>query len=579
MGKKFMLVATLVGVLSLGACVDDKESASVEKIRNAKAEQLLSIKALNEANAYSIRLLADADAALKKIEAELKAVEVARERVQLELDEIKRDSAKIELDKRKEGLALELKKQAATLEADLLDAQGKLVTAQQSYLDALQTADGQEKGRLQTLLKNYTDAAEELIKSENGLAGLKRELIQLEYGLVDAKTLKEQKIVEYNHQIAYCEAQKATYEKYLPIVDKAKAREDYDAARLEFEVLQDKAKESSQKLSQLTTEFSAVDGWLNGNAYLNKLQNVFMNQGYTYGVTISYKYVNGKYVEGIYVDEVRYYGYEETNTFGISTWIPMFNTKESNPIPADIIYDDQSYGGKAPYKTITGYYPVQKDGFDSYIAAYKEYIEDNQQENYDDAKEAYDDAKDDEEDAKKAAEKTGATDDVKAAYVAAHYATETAKSVLDNAEKELKAEQEKLAKVEEAYAFITSKEQTDAVKAKVDAYNKLSKEISDWTIQNAKDNYAVTLKSAERNALETIYYNAIDVAAEISFCDKQITYYKRQIEDASAIETAEELIESKKVAIANKEAEIEAKKIEVAKAKAAFEEAAAAANE
>ena len=514
---------------------------------------------------------------------QVKEVEVARERVQLELDEIKRDSARIELDKRKEGLALELDAQAATLEADLFDAKEKLVTAQQDYLDALQKADGKEVERLGDLLENYTDAAEELIGLENGLAGLKRDFIQLEYGLVDAKTAKEKDIVGYNNEIAYYETQKATYEKYLPMVDKAKAKEEYDAAKLELEVLEDKANESFQKLSQLYSERNDVNTWLNGSAYLNKLQNVFINQGNTYGVTIqSYKYVDWKYVENIYVNRVDYYGYKVTDDFGITRDIPMFNTEESEVIPVDYIYDDQKYGGKAPYKTITGYYPVQKTGFESYIAAYKEYIKENQQKDYDDAKEAYEDALDDEAKAKKAAEAKGATQVDIDKYVAAHNFTVSRESTLDYYTTELKAAQEKLAKVEEAYAFITSTEQTDAVKAKVDAYNKLSKEISDWTIQNAKDKYAANLKSAEVNALQTIYINAIDIATQISDIESEITKRQRLIADLSTIETKEELIESKKVFIANKEAEIAAKKIEVAKAKAAFDaasEAAAAANE
>ena len=40
MKKKLMMVAVLLGALSLGACVDNDESASVTAVRNAKAEQL-----------------------------------------------------------------------------------------------------------------------------------------------------------------------------------------------------------------------------------------------------------------------------------------------------------------------------------------------------------------------------------------------------------------------------------------------------------------------------------------------------------------------------------------------------------
>ena len=46
MKKKLMMVAVLLGALSLGACVDNDESASVEAVRNAKAEQLKGLAAL-----------------------------------------------------------------------------------------------------------------------------------------------------------------------------------------------------------------------------------------------------------------------------------------------------------------------------------------------------------------------------------------------------------------------------------------------------------------------------------------------------------------------------------------------------
>ncbi|MDR0746152.1 MAG: hypothetical protein LBF17_06640, partial [Mediterranea sp.] len=135
-------------------------------------------------------------------------------------------------------------------------------------------------------------------------------------------------------------------------------------------------------------------------------------------------------------------------------------------------------------------------------------------------------------------------------------------------------ENERLAKVEEAYAFVTSKEQTDAVTAKVKEYNDLSEKTCELYIQYRKENYAANLKSAEVNALWNIYNNADQIASNIASCDTSITYYERQIADVSSIETKEEAIEKKKVDIANKEAEIALKEKDVANAKAAFEAAA-----
>ena len=69
MKKKLMMVAVLLGALSLGACVDDNESQSVTDLRSAKAEQLRSIAALNNAKAQAEALIAAAEAELRSAEA------------------------------------------------------------------------------------------------------------------------------------------------------------------------------------------------------------------------------------------------------------------------------------------------------------------------------------------------------------------------------------------------------------------------------------------------------------------------------------------------------------------------------
>lgn len=64
-----MMVAVLLGALSLGACVDNDESASVEAVRNAKAEQLKGAAALANAQAEAETIRANAEAKLKEAEA------------------------------------------------------------------------------------------------------------------------------------------------------------------------------------------------------------------------------------------------------------------------------------------------------------------------------------------------------------------------------------------------------------------------------------------------------------------------------------------------------------------------------
>ena len=65
MKKKLMMVAVLLGALSLGACVDDNESQSVTDLRGAKAAQLEALANLYNAQAAAEAAAAEAEAQLQ----------------------------------------------------------------------------------------------------------------------------------------------------------------------------------------------------------------------------------------------------------------------------------------------------------------------------------------------------------------------------------------------------------------------------------------------------------------------------------------------------------------------------------
>ena len=78
MKKKLMMIAVLLGALSLGACVDDNESASVTDLRGAKAEQLRALAAYQNAQAEAEALIAAAEAQLRQAEAALKQAKASQ---------------------------------------------------------------------------------------------------------------------------------------------------------------------------------------------------------------------------------------------------------------------------------------------------------------------------------------------------------------------------------------------------------------------------------------------------------------------------------------------------------------------
>jgi chromosome segregation ATPase len=600
MGKKIMLIATLVGVLSLGACVDDKESPSVEKIRNAKAEQLSSLAKLNLADADATALLAAADAALKNADAELKKIEaeqakvlVEQAKVQLELDKVELEQAKADLaydaeekkiqlaqlqvsletqqatlesqklalEQQKALVAVELAGQEQKLETALLQAQKDLIDAKNSYQASLTSADNAERTRLQTLLNTYTSAVSTLNTYKSQLAGYQRDLIGLEFDLVTAEEVKKTTITDKEEQIAYKKAQKEIYESYG--ADRVGAKTALDKARLELQVLEDAQWATILKKDEVSTKRNNVIFELDNSVYRTILSDLFYS-GKNYGdKTIQL----GDYDSE---NQIFYYYYNVTDKGGVTKPVRLYSSSKTISTTVERIENNRSYS--YDYPTYTYYYTVEKAGLDSLVAAYEAYIGTHQQASVTTAEAAYNAAVLTETATKAKAELAAATPADKQAYQEAYNDRVNKENTLNYAKDALKIAQDDLAKVKEAAAYVTGEGQ-EAVKALVDSYNALSKEYAELYVQSQIDDHAVSLKRNEVTALETIHNDAGDIVNNIKYANFDIATLEKEIATYSEVVTKEDAIKAKKIEIANTEAKIALKEKEVAAAKAAFEAA------
>ena len=175
MKKKLMMVAVLLGALSLGACVDDNESASV---RGAKAEQLRSLATLNEAKAEAELIRANAEAALQQAQAAY--------------EQAKADSMNIYNDKAEQEYALYLEKLEAETRLEILKQQEELAQYQENQLTS-----------------KYAKELADLLEMQEDLMVLKVKVAKAEAGLgagsaTNVVTIlnEKQKIAEYEAQIA-----------------------------------------------------------------------------------------------------------------------------------------------------------------------------------------------------------------------------------------------------------------------------------------------------------------------------------------------------------------------------------------
>lgn len=165
MKKKLMMVAVLLGALSLGACVDDNESASVTAVRDAKAQQLIAMANLANAQAEAAKIVAEAEAAYQNALAEMqKAMAAAQQqetaeaqaRFEAELEAIKAEA---------EARLWEAKKNAAKYEQEMMDqADERLKQLYATYSYELSVLTGLQEEKAQ--------ADYDLVRYKTGLASV-----------------------------------------------------------------------------------------------------------------------------------------------------------------------------------------------------------------------------------------------------------------------------------------------------------------------------------------------------------------------------------------------------------------------
>lgn len=199
MKKNFFAIYALVGALVASpvftSCVDDSESASVTALRGAKAEQLKSIAALNNAKAQAEATLAQAEAALKAAQAEYQnALAEAKKAEAANQEEMTKQA--------QERFALEIAQLEAQTEMYLLQYQASI----ESYKNQLEDA---EYNRFNQLYSRYLNELDELIDMQRQLVNDKNQLARLEANVISQEAYNQSQIKNQERDIAAYEAQLA----------------------------------------------------------------------------------------------------------------------------------------------------------------------------------------------------------------------------------------------------------------------------------------------------------------------------------------------------------------------------------
>lgn len=589
-----LLVSMLAGVMTFSGCVDDKESASVTAVREAKAAQLSALAALSNAQAANQQALADTENALREAKVAYETAKAAEKQAQTEIAKAQAQQAMAAAQNEIQRLANELEIMAIEHQIAMLDLQAR-------YETALKNADDQSQQLLGGLYMAYQTAATNLLDAQQAIAQQKIDLAKLQAGLVDSDEAKqiminkenrkiasaEQTIAEWKAKLEVFEAQKAPEEAKAELVtekaalsqlaqDKAKALEAADKAREEMNDARSDIYD--QKYHDLAMDVT-------GGKYGNFIDEEGNPTGEAFGDFIYLQGYEenalGKPVEAT----VNTYWFKTTDDKGNTTYTAVMNrmiqktvTKTETTTPG--VESTNTYEAYPTY-----YYQLNAEGVKAYVAAIKANVTKNEGKALEAANKAL-------------AAQQKVVADLEKAEIKDEVAIEEAKSMLPGLQTNVNTAQAALDKANAQVAAIQTAFDTMAAEAAnwtatIEAYNAASEAYCDaqFVYEKAEDAYG--LQGAKVYALEAVVRGNVIVDGVNMTFDQAIESAERQIANAintisaakqeiANIEIAEAdqlkalAIERLEAEIAIAEAEIPALEKIVADTKAALDAATAA---
>lgn len=536
MKKMILLVSMLAGVMTFSGCVDDKESASVTAVREAKAAQLNALAAYSNAQAAAQQAIADTENALREAKVAYETAKAAEKQAQTEI-------AKAQAQQAMAAAQNEIQRMANELEIMAIEHQIAMLDLQTQYETALKNADDQSQQLLGGLYMAYQTAATNLLDAQQEIARKKIELAKLQAGLVnsdetsqmlinDQKRIianNEQQIAEWTAMIEVFEAQKAPEEAKAELVTEKAALSQLAQDQKKALTAANKAGQEmgeawsdvrDQKYSDL-----AQDVYSNGFAYL--VDEDGNNTGVSFNDYIllnSYEATSlGKPVEAT----VDTYWFSITDDKGNTTYTAVMNrmiqktvTKTETTAPG--VESTNTYEAYPTY-----YYQLNAEGVKAYVAAIKANVTKNEGKALEAANKAL-------------AAQQKVVADLEKAEIKDEVAIEEAKSMLPGLQTDVNTAQAALDKANAQVAAIQTTFDTMAAEAAnweatIKAYNAASEAYCDaqFAVDKAYDAY--TLQNKKVLALQAVVDGQIMIDGNEYTIDGAIAYAERKIEMANRI--------------------------------------------
>lgn len=530
MNKKFLFGAALVGILGFGSCVDNNESPSVTNIREAKAEQLKALAAVENANAQAALIAANAEAKAKEAQAAYYEAQAAYQQAMADYQAAQTEQAKANAEKAiaeaevaKQRAANELQKLAGELEIALLQQKTELLNAQTAYENAIQNNDRVVKAKLTNLLNAYKTAQDALFEAQKTLAQDQIELARLKAGLSSGAEGYQFQIAQANKQINKWRKENLDMQAYIDTwksYTREEAQEAIDKAYQEKLALEKDKKAATQKLVEVRNAQTLADNTLENSDYVKAAKELLPYDDYNprYFGNVQVKWVpeyeygvpkeaRGKYCAYVPITkwiENEYTGYWE-ETIVEESYIPLFSavSYDQESIEYNLIgYNNwnPSENGvvsvqKVYYDVYTSYYDLVPGSVAQFIAAVQE-SQKNTESWLEDATEYYDDAVKAQTEAQAAYDKSVAAEkaynEANQALQDANKAVEAAQKVVDEAGENATDAQKKALKDAQDAAEAAATKNDKAYDAYIEAGYPYEKETA---LNNAKAGANNALKS------------------------------------------------------------------------------------
>lgn len=596
-----LLVSMLAGIMTFSGCVDDKESASVTAVREAKAAQLSALAALSNAQAANQQALADTENALREAKVAYETAKAAYQQALADMANSEAQTAAAIAQQQMAAAQNEIQRLANELEEMAIRHKIDMLDLQTQYEAALKRADDDSQALLGGLYMAYKTAATNLLKAQQDIAQHKIDLAKLQAELVDSDEAKQIMINKENRKIASAEQTIAEWKAKLEVFEAQKAPEEAKAELVTekaalSQLAQDKAKSSEAAYKAREEMYDA-----RSDIYDQKYHGLAMDvTGGKYGNFIDEE---GNPTGEAFDDFIYLQGYEEnalgklveatvntrwfktTDDKGNTTYTAVMNrmiqktvTKTETTAPG--VESTNTYDAFPTY-----YYQLNAEGVKAYVAAIKANVTKNEGKALEAANKAL-------------AAQQKVVADLEKAEIKDEVAIEEAKSMLPGLQTNVNTAQAALDKANAQVAAIQTAFDTMAAEAAnwtatIEAYNAASEAYCDaqFVYEKAEDAYG--LQDAKVYALEAVVSGNVIVDGMNMTFDQAIESAERQIANAinmisfakqeiANIEIAEAdqvkalAIERLEAEIAIAEAEIPALEKIVADTKAALDAATAA---